>query len=222
MKSLAIATLLFASQAALLTSSHAATAITKWTFETSIPTTGGPHAAEFGTGSATGVHASGSTVFSNPSGNGSVESFSSNFWGVGDYYQFTLATTGFEDITISWDQTGSNTGPRDFELQYQIGAGAFTNVLSFSLTNDGWGPTPNGLSTRTFDFSAISGLDNAASVTFRLTDRSTTAITGGTVATGATGRVDNFTISGTAVPEPSTGLLGLIAAACLPLRRRRK
>jgi len=51
--------------------------IATWTFETSVPTTAGPFSPEVGSGSALGYHASGSAVYSNPAGNGSLESFSS-------------------------------------------------------------------------------------------------------------------------------------------------
>ena len=40
----------------------------------------------------TALHASASTVWSNPAGNGSLKSISSNNWSVGDYYQFSFST----------------------------------------------------------------------------------------------------------------------------------
>ncbi len=66
----------------------------------------------------TAFHTSASTVWSNPVGNGSPKSVSSNNWGVGDYYQFSFSTSGYGAINITWDQTGSATGPRDFKVQY--------------------------------------------------------------------------------------------------------
>ncbi|HEV7397606.1 MAG TPA: hypothetical protein VGN86_13940, partial [Pyrinomonadaceae bacterium] len=68
--------------------------------------------------SFTALHASASTVWSNPAGNASVKSVSSNNWAVGDYYQFLFSTSGYTAISITWDQTGSATGPRDFKVQY--------------------------------------------------------------------------------------------------------
>lgn len=202
--------------------SNASVMIANWTFETSVPTTGGPHAAEAGFFAASSFASSNTGgTFSNPAGNGSAESFSSNGWNTGEYFQFTTSTTGFEDITIQWDQTGSNTGPRDFVLQYDIGSG-FQNALSYQLTNDGWSSaTGNPVSVRSFDFSAINAMENLANVTFRLTMTGTTAITGGTVAAAGSGRVDNFVISATAVPEPTALLMvGSVIGAGL-LRRRR-
>ncbi|MBK9099321.1 MAG: hypothetical protein IPM14_14640 [bacterium] len=65
----------------------------------------------------TALHANALTVWSNPAGNGSVKSVSSNYWTVGDYYQFSFSTTGYSNIAITWDQMGSSTGPRDFKVK---------------------------------------------------------------------------------------------------------
>ena len=52
-------------------------------------------AASLGSGTALGVHAGSATDWSTPAGNGSANSFSSNTWAVGDYYQFSFSTSGF-------------------------------------------------------------------------------------------------------------------------------
>jgi hypothetical protein len=62
-------------------------------------------------------------------------------------------------------------------------------------------------------------------VYFRIVDQSATtagAINGGNVGTGGTGRVDNFIVNATLVPEPSTiALAALGGLACLfGLRRK--
>ncbi len=195
--------------------------IAGWTFEVSIPTTSGPHAAEVGLGAATGFHSNGLAVYSNPSGNGSVESFSSNFWSVGDFYNFSVSTVGLQNIMISWDQTGSNTGPRDFDLQYNDGSG-FVTATSYSLTLEAWSSaTYNALSTRTFNFSANTSLNNNSTVQFRLLNTNTTSVNGGTVATTGTGRVDNIVISGSPIPEPATaGFVLLMVAGIAGVRCR--
>jgi hypothetical protein len=188
-----------------------------WTFETSIPATAGPHAAETGSGSATGLHASGSVVYSNPAGNGSVESFSSNMWAVGDYYQFQLSSTGYQDLSIDWDQVASGTGPAHFDLQYSTDGSSFNSIAPYTVLNN---TNPPGFwNTTTFiadyhfsvDLSAISAVENAATLFLRMTMVDTVSAGGGTVGTSGTNRVDNVIVNASPVPEPSSLALASLA-----------
>lgn len=202
-----------------------ATVLGGWTFETSVPTTAGPHAAEEGTGSALASHASTATVYSNPVGNGSAESFSANNWSVGDYWQFSTSTTGYQDITIQWDQVASSTGPRDFQLSYSLDGVGFTNLgAEYSvLANSAplaWTSAEYRPEHTYGPISAPAVLDDQATIYFRLTNSSTVSAGGGTVAAAGTNRVDNVLIEGTLIPEPAT--FGLLAAAGLLAMRRRR
>jgi len=226
--------------AALLTISTApafAGAITEWTFETTSAGIAGTSnhidniAAEVGTGIASGVHAGAGTVWSSPAGNFSSHSFSSTLWAVGDYYQFQTSTIGFSGIAVVWDQTGSSTGPRDFALSYSLDGNTYTTVSpGYSVLQNGLAPNPSwgaatGSSAYTlgYDLSAITTLDNASSVFFRLTDTDTTSVSGGTVGTGGTDRIDNFTVQTAPVPEPSAAALGILGGlAGLVAWKRRK
>jgi hypothetical protein len=195
--------------------------IAQWTFETSLPVTAGPLTPEVGSGTATS--GTGGT-FSNPAGWATSESWSSTAWDSGDYFQFQVSSAGYAGIAVSWQQTGSNTGPRDFLLQYSTDGVSFTTFSSYSLTNDGWNASSApAASVKSFSLTAITALDGDASIFFRLTQSGTTSINGGTVAAGGTGRVDTFTVTGTAVPEPSTFavLLGALALVVGASRRRR-
>lgn len=191
--------------------------LANWTFEVSIPTTAGPHAAEGGVvgGSATGFHA-GATTYSNPSGNGSAESFSSNGWATGDYYQFSADTTGYENITFGWSQIRSGTGPGDFTLEYSTNGGStFTTVMAYAVVGGGsdfWSSSSTHL-TSIYAPVAISGADNAGVVLFRLRSNVT-------VASGGTNRVDDITVAGDLVPAP--GALALVGLGGLIAGRRRR
>ena len=197
--------------------------IADWTFETSLPATAGPFSPEVGAGSATGFHA-GAAVYSTPAGNGSSHSFSSTLWAVGDYYQFQVSTLGLSGVLVSYDQTSSNTGPGKGRLQYStdginftpVGAADYTIVANAS-PNPAWNATTaSSLYSYTYDLSAITALNNASAVYFRVVDTSTTSANGGTVAVAGTDRIDNFIVQ---VPEPSA--LVLAGFGLLMLRWRR-
>lgn len=215
--------------------SSAAT-VAQWTFEA--PNTP-PDASSFatypnaivpfiGTGTAGGIHASASTVWSTPAGNGSSESFSSNNWAIGDYYQFATSTIGYQGIVLSWDQTSSNTGPRDFKLAYSTDGTNFTDGAAYSVLanaspNPVWNATTSsplyGISQ---DLSSQPMLDNQANVVFRVIVTSTVSANGGALATGGTGRIDNFTVTAAPVPEPETYALMLAGLGLLGLAARRR
>lgn len=208
--------------AAVAAPASAVTVLVGWTFETSIPTTAGPHTAESGAFAATSFASSNSGgTFSNPSGNGSQESFSSTAWDPGDYYQFTTQTTGYDKIFVSYAQATSNTGPANFQFQYSLDGSTFTNVGTVYI-----GPTATFVSPAvfnpdcvvSFDLSAITALNNQPSVTFRVAIVDTVSKNGGTIASGGTFRIDDFTV--TSIPEPSFALLGSLGLLSALVRRR--
>lgn len=204
--------------AAAIASSASADVIAQWTFESSVPTTAGPHAAEGGllaaSSFATGFHAT-STTYSNPVGNGSAESFSSNGWSVGDYYQFTTSSTGYDSITIKWDQTRSGTGPSAFALFASADSFATSTLLStYTVDEVTWSSGTYQPGSSFAPVAAGAGFANQATLSFRLVAQAAPGASGGT------NRIDNIVIEGTAVPAPASaalvGLAGLVAA-----RRRR-
>lgn len=198
-----------------------------WTFETSQPATAGPFSPEIGSGSALGFHA-GAAVYSSPAGNGSLHSFSSTIWAVGDYYQFEVNTTGHTGVTISFDQTSSNTGPGGYNLSYStdgVNFSLFTayTVLANATPNIPWNTTTyNSAYTFNFDLSTVTALDNQAAVFLRLVDNSTVSANGGTVGTGGTDRVDNVVVSATVVPEPAAIVLAILGGLTGMVVLRRK
>ena len=188
------------------------TGIAKWNYEAlgTLSTSGtvynGP-AATVGVNasgsSMKGNHASAASSWINSGGNGSLTSLSGNNWAVGDYYQFQTSTLGFSAVYVSLDQTGSNTGPRDFQFSYSLDGTSFTNVGSvYAVSNtNAWSSTiykPE--HTRSFDLSSIPGIAGQSMVYFRATNTSTVSVSNAIVGTGGTNRVDNFSVSGTLCP----------------------
>ena len=222
--------------------SHAkADVIADWTFQTSASTnniigagltpatTQSGVLADIGAGTASAKHAS-SSAWSIPAGNGSANSWSVNTWTVGDYFQFQVNASAFQNITVSFDQTGSSTGPRDFGLYYSTDGTSFTQFgANYTLLVNGspnapWnGTTANPIFSYSFDLSTITALNNSSADYFRLVDQTTTSIGNGTVGTGGTDRVDNFEVNGvSSVPEPSSLAIGTVCGIgfLMTLRRR--
>jgi hypothetical protein len=191
--------------------------IASWTFETSAPAltdsmTNGPIAPEEGSGSANGFHASALTDWSNPVGNGTVESWSSNNWAIGDYYEFHVSTLGEFGISIDWEQTRSSTGPADFRLEWSTDGSTFNSLLDYTVDTLSWSSNPASYQagSELGPVALPGGADNQADLYLRLTATSDPSGTAGT------NRIDNVTIT----PEPAT--LGLLVfGAIAGLRRRR-
>jgi MYXO-CTERM domain-containing protein len=172
--------------------------------------------------SLSAFHALTATTWSTPAGNGSQYSFSSNTWSVGDYYQITLSTLGYGNVSLSWDQTRSSTGPSSFRVDVSTDGTNFSTILaSYSVIQAGlagsgtlsWSTSAaNYQSAFTTTLASIAGADDAASLTFRFVNLST-------VAAGGTNRIDNIIVSGDVVPAP--GAIALLGLAGLVARRRR-
>jgi hypothetical protein len=196
------------------------TIIAEWTFETSVPTTAGPHVAEggaqAGAAAATGFHTDAGVAYSNPAGNGSNESFSSNFWNnVGDYYQFQFSLIGYQNATFQWDQTRSSTGPADFALQWSTDGINFTTISNYMVPQINWSSTTFNPLSRFGPQALPINVDNQMNVFIRL--RLNTAV----ASTAGTNRVDNIIVEARLIPEPtSAGLVALLMVAGGTIRRR--
>ena len=214
----------------LLASAASGAVIAGWSMSTAIAaaTTGTNYtygAADLGAltsgTSLSGFHTASATTWSSPTGNGGTYSLSSNNWATGDYYQVSMATTGYSDISVSWDQTRSSTGPAAFGLSMSTDGGAnFTTLLASytvfqaGLTGSGtstWNSTTNQTGFTTTTIIGISAA-NQGNILLRFSSLSTTAAAG-------TNRVDNISVTGAVVPAP--GAIALIGLAGLISRRRR-
>ena len=231
----------FASALAVASSVKADT-VAQWTFESSFSGITGTSAALSpilpetlygGLAAAGGNHAGAGTVWSSPAGNGSLHSFSANLWAQGDYWQFALTPSGvmpnLSGITVSYDQNGSGTGPKTFYFAYSTDGSTWNTVGSdYALTSGiTWSTgVANNPTQESFDLSAMTALDTATTMYFRIVDDSTTtggSVSGGNVGTAGTDRIDNFTINAAVIPEPtSLSLLGGFGLLAWHLIRRRK
>ena len=216
----------------LLASAASGAVIAGWSMSTAIAaaTTGTNYtygAADLGAltsgTSLSGFHTASATTWSSPTGNGGTYSLSSNNWATGDYYQVSMATTGYSDISVSWDQTRSGTGPGSFSLSMSTDGGAnFTTLLaSYTVVQAGfagngttsWNATTNQTGFTTTSIIGISAA-NKGNILLRFNSLSTTAAAG-------TNRVDNISVTGAVIPVPTPGAVALVGLAGLVARRRR-
>jgi hypothetical protein len=218
--------------AVALVSSADGAMIAGWSITTAFPTgtgqvpTGNTYsvgAADQGDATAgTGLssyHALAAATYTSPAGNGSTYAFSSNNWSIGDYYEARVSTSNYSNISVSWDQARSSTGPAAFELVFSIdGGSSWTTVSAYTVLQSGGGGAPGTWSSTTYNAlytssQALAGAEGASQLIIRF--RATGA------ATSATGsnRIDNVVVSGNLVPAP--GAMALLAVAGLASRRRR-
>ncbi|MEY3142633.1 MAG: hypothetical protein RLY21_1126 [Planctomycetota bacterium] len=224
--------------AAALTTATQAALVVGWTMPTAFPTgtgnvpTGttylppspnGAGVADMGALTAgtqlRAVKALAASTYTSPAGNGSQYSFSSNNWSVGDYYEARFSTTGFTELTLTWDQARSSTGPAAFKVLMSVDGGMnFNQLFTYTVLQSGGGGSPGTWSSTVFNplYSYGLGLgvaaENQADVIVRFES---------TVAGASTGsnRIDNIMVYSGAIPAP--GAFALLGLAGLAARRRR-
>ncbi len=154
----------------------------------------------------TGFHANASSGFSNGSPLGGNGAYATT-WTTGDYWQFNTSSAGYNVTSLAFAVNGSNTGPRDFELEYSL-----TNASNASYTNIAGYAVTLAAQNLSFNLSGIAAVANQASVYFRFVNYDTISVSGATVASGGTNRLDNVVLSGV-VPGGASGVLTFDPAA---------
>lgn len=128
---------------------------------------------------------------------------------------FSVSTTGFANIVVSFATQGTSTGFNSNQFQYSLDGVTFVNFGSPYVPAVSFGATP-----LVFDLSAITGLNNNPNAAFRIVFSGASSSTGNN-------RIDNIVVEGTnastTVPEPTSALLmwaGLAAVMGLERRKR--
>ncbi len=113
------------------------------------------------------------------------------------YIQFSFSTLGLVDISLSYATRSGSNGFTSEQLFYSTDGTNFTSFGSVTVAQN------NTFSVKSFDLSAINGIENQANVTFRI------VLTGGN-GTGSNSFTDFDNIQVNSVPEPATfGIAGL-------------
>ena len=124
------------------------------------------------------------------------------------YWQISLVTTGYSNLSLSSIQQGSNSGPRDFKVQYRIGTGgAWTDVPSGTVT------VANNITTGKLTNLALpAACDNQPDVYLRWIMTSNTSVNNGTVASGGNSRISAISVDATSQPSFVPGYNNLSVA----------
>ncbi|HAF24012.1 MAG TPA: hypothetical protein DCK93_14080 [Blastocatellia bacterium] len=157
-------------------------------------------AGTFNGGAAAGQAATGTTWDSSTTDPGATAT---------NYYQFIVNIAGFSQLSITFDQQASGTGPARVGVLYSTDGSTFT-ASTTSLTGNAV------FAASTFDLSSITAIDNQSSVTIRIYAFAGSAgdRTGRSAfASGGTFRIDNLTVlaktaaaSKTLLDYPAIGL----------------
>lgn len=168
--------------------------------EFSFPNATDDNLADGGTGanSAATINSTASTFISYAAVGGSNTS-AANYsgWNSGSgtkYWETEVNALGYYNLSVSSKQRASNTGPRDFKLQYKIGAGGtYTDVASGTITTAvDW--TTGVLN----DLPLPAACDNQSSVFLRWIMTSNVSVNLGTVQSGGTSGIDEVFVNGQA------------------------
>jgi len=185
--------------------------------------------ADFGTGTASGVHAAANTVWAPLGGNGSSYALNVGSWSVGDYFQFQINSLGFAPLDIQWSQTRSTTGPSLFHLSYSTDGLNFTSISSYlvlsnstSANNSGTGLVTSPWSNLNFqpayrytnNLSSLIALQNQPTLYFRLVCDA--------AGSGGNARLDDVIIDLAQIPEPRSTLLVAVGLLSRFLLRKRR
>lgn len=201
--------------------SQAQTTITQWNFNSVPPdasTSTGSMVPSVGSGTVAAAGGTATSFASGSSNGGSSDPATVDNTGLGVTtfpaqgtanktagIAFLAATTGYQNIKITFDQRHSNTGPANVQLQYTLNAGVSNPVwvdadTASAASGDTW-------NNRSFNLSSVTGLNNNPNAGFRVVaafspagtayapSSSTSAYSG-----GGTWRFDMLTIKGDVIP----------------------
>jgi 2',3'-cyclic-nucleotide 2'-phosphodiesterase (5'-nucleotidase family) len=94
------------------------------------------------------------------------------------FWQISLSTAGYEKLKISFNSYSSNTGPRNFKLQYSIDNINFTDVNTSNTNNDGAYINTSSAATKNFELPAT--INNSDKVYLKFLQTSNISVRAGT------------------------------------------
>lgn len=137
------------------------------------------------------------------------------------WIDFTVSTTGYQGITLSFSMNGSPANPPVspmlFSIQWATSAGGpFTEIDQITLLQTAFDSTTfNPDLFYSFDLSAVTALNDAPTAVFRIIQAEPATNNLGSV------RLDEVHVEGSPLPEPASSLLMALGAAAVVTRQRR-
>ncbi len=126
------------------------------------------------------------------------------------YQYWTISsfnTTGLHTITVGAMMNSDDAGPRDFQLQYKLSGGSWTNV--------GTAITLSGTQT-TFNRTLPDECANVSGLEVRWLNTSTTSLDGGTVTSDASSYIESISILGSLPTRPNTQFSNITFTSITP------
>jgi hypothetical protein len=117
------------------------------------------------------------------------------------YWQAIVSTVGYENLTLSSAQQSSNTGPRDFRVEYSTDNGATWFVVPGSTVTVANNFTQGVLN----QIGLPAACNNQASLYLRWVMTSDISVNAGVVAAAGTSRIDNIIVTGSQMAGTVSG-----------------
>ncbi|MCL2596385.1 MAG: T9SS type A sorting domain-containing protein [Paludibacter sp.] len=108
------------------------------------------------------------------------------------YWTVTVNTTGFTDLTISSKQRGSNTGPKNFKIQYNVGDGIWSDVVGATII-----VTSDNKFVSSGIFSLPPACNNRGTLSIRWLMIDEVSVNGSAVVAAGSNAIDDILITGT-------------------------
>jgi len=142
--------------------------------------------------------AGGVNVVNPDGGNGGLDGLANSAW-----WQTAITTTSRTDIAVEWRMRSTNTGPRDWRLQYRVGSTSEWNNVGDTIALPSGNPAlaANPLNRRFLPPSA----EGHERLYLRWLMTSDVATNGSTVVAGGTHQINNLVIRSGVEPPPDNG-----------------
>ncbi|WP_068617332.1 fibronectin type III domain-containing protein [Paenibacillus tuaregi] len=113
------------------------------------------------------------------------------------YWEASLSTQGYENLTLSSQQTSSSTGPKDFKVQFSTDQTNWTDIPGGTLVLSENNFSCSGNKCKLNQLPVPEGASDQSQLYIRWVVNSTTSVSGGKVSSSGSSRIKDIVIAGT-------------------------